>query len=88
MSYPLGGKYHVAHGESNYAMFTGVMNNYMEIKQDGEIAKLNKFIADILGCDVKDVYPELQRNEGFVLEQKNVKIVEKIFVTNCPTPMF
>ena len=22
MSYPLGGKYHVAHGESNYAMFT------------------------------------------------------------------
>ena len=27
-SYPLGGKYHVAHGESNYAMFTGVLKNY------------------------------------------------------------
>ena len=24
-SYPLGGKYHVPHGESNYAMFTGVL---------------------------------------------------------------
>lgn len=61
LSYPLGGTFHVAHGESNYAMFTGVMNNYMEIKQDGEIAKLNAFIADILGCDVAQVYPELEK---------------------------
>lgn len=61
MSYPLGGTFHVAHGESNYAMFTGVMNNYMEIKQDGEIAKLNAFIANILGCEVADVYPELEK---------------------------
>ena len=30
-------------------MFTGVMNCYMSIKSDGEIAKLNGFIADILG---------------------------------------
>ncbi len=41
MSYPLGGKYHVAHGESNYAMFTGVLKNYMEIKTNGEIAVMN-----------------------------------------------
>ncbi len=32
-SYPLGGKYHVAHGESNYAMFTGVLKNYMELRR-------------------------------------------------------
>ena len=32
MSYPLGSTFHVPHGESNYAMFTGVMKNYMEIK--------------------------------------------------------
>ena len=31
MSYPLGGKYHVPHGESNYAMFTGVLKNYMAV---------------------------------------------------------
>ena len=42
MSYPLGGKYHVPHGESNYAMFTGVLKNYMEIKQDGELAVMNR----------------------------------------------
>ena len=91
MSYPLGGKYHVAHGESNYAMFTGVMNNYMEIKQDGEIAKLNKFIADILGCDVKDVYPELENllnnlipkkalHEYGVTEQDLVEFTESVMV--------
>ncbi|WP_428859927.1 iron-containing alcohol dehydrogenase [Bifidobacterium dentium] len=32
LSYQLGGKYHVPHGESNYAMFTDVLRNYMEIK--------------------------------------------------------
>lgn len=61
LSYPLGGTYHVTHGEANYAMFTGVMNNYMEIKQDGEIAHLNQFIAEILGCEVADVYSELEK---------------------------
>lgn len=56
LSYQLGGKYHVPHGESNYAMFTGALRNYMEIKPEGEILKMNQFIADILGCDVADVY--------------------------------
>ena len=36
LSYPLGGKYHVAHGESNYAMFTGVLKNYMELRRTGD----------------------------------------------------
>lgn len=44
-SYPLGGTYHVAHGESNYAMFTGVLKNYMEIRQDGEIAVMNQVLS-------------------------------------------
>jgi 4-hydroxybutyrate dehydrogenase len=70
MSYPLGGTYHVAHGEANYAIFTGVMNNYMEIKQDGEIARLNRFIADLLGCDVKEVYPKLEELLNVILPKK------------------
>lgn len=70
MSYPLGGTYHVAHGEANYAIFTGVMNNYMEIKQDGEIARLNQFIANILGCDVKEVYPKLEELLNVILPKK------------------
>ena len=55
LSYPLGATFHVPHGEANYAMFTGVMNNYMEIKTDGEIEKLNNYIAGILGCDAANV---------------------------------
>ena len=70
MSYPLGATYHVAHGESNYAMFTGVMKNYMELKTDGEIAVLNKFIAHILGCDAKDVYEELEKLLNVIIQKK------------------
>lgn len=91
MSYPLGGKYHVAHGESNYAMFTGVMKNYMEIKSDGEIAVLNKFIADIIGCDVENVYdaledllnvmiPKKSLHEYGVTEQDLVEFTESVMV--------
>ena len=70
LSYPLGAKYHVAHGESNYAMFTGVLNNYMEIKSDGEIARLNKFMAGILGCDVDAVYDELEKLLNVMIPKK------------------
>lgn len=70
LSYPLGATYHVAHGESNYAMFTGVMKNYMEIKTDGEIAKLNSFIANILGCNVSNVYEELETLLNNLIQKK------------------
>lgn len=70
LSYPLGGKYHVAHGESNYAMFTGVMNCYMSIKSDGEIAVMNQFLANILGCSVDNVYAELENLLNIVLPKK------------------
>ena len=70
LSYPLGAKYHVAHGESNYAMFTGVMNNYMELKKDGEIATLNAYIANILGCPVEHVYEELENLLNLLIPKK------------------
>ncbi|WP_455676956.1 4-hydroxybutyrate dehydrogenase [Pseudoscardovia suis] len=70
LSYQLGGKYHVPHGESNYAMFTGVLRNYMEIKSDGEIATMNHFIAQILGCDDAVVYNELEKLINQLLPKK------------------
>lgn len=70
MAYPLGGQYHVAHGESNYAIFTGVMKNYMQLRQDGEIGNLNKFLADLLACDVPNVYEELETLLNNVLPKK------------------
>ncbi len=73
MSYPLGAAYHVTHGESNYAMFTGVMKNYMEIKSDGEIAVMNRFIADIIGSTTDDVYEELEKLLDIVLPKKRLR---------------
>ena len=72
-SYPLGGKYHVAHGESNYAMFTGVLKNYMEIKQDGEIAVMNAYLANLLNCDTSVVYDKLEELLNQILPKKPLR---------------
>lgn len=70
LSYPLGSKYHVPHGESNYAMFTGVLKNYMELKQDGEIAVMNAYLAGLLGCKVENVYDALEALLNQILPKK------------------
>lgn len=60
MSYPLGANYHVAHGEANYAFFTGVYKTYQKMNPDGSIKDLNEFLAGILKCDAKDVYLKIE----------------------------
>jgi 4-hydroxybutyrate dehydrogenase len=40
---------------------------------NGKIAKANKIFADILGCDVKDVYPELDKFLGQFIEKKKLR---------------
>lgn len=70
LSYPLGATYHVAHGESNYAVFTGVMKNYLEIRTDGEIASLTTFIADILGCGADEVFEQLEILLNHLIQKK------------------
>lgn len=72
LSYPLGATYHVPHGESNYVMFTEVMKNYMEIRADGEIAVLNQFIANILNCDIDNVYEELEQLLNNIIPKKKL----------------
>ena len=70
MAYPLGGQYHVAHGESNYAIFTGVLKEYMRHKTDGEIAVMNEFLAGLLDCGVSEVYDKLEELLDQVLPKK------------------
>lgn len=60
MSYPLGARYHVPHGESNYAIFIEVFKTYMRLKPEGKICKLNTLLAELLGCDIENVYDELE----------------------------
>ena len=73
LSYPLGAKYHVAHGESNYAVLFGVMDRYMHAGDAGELKTLNVRMASILGCGEKDVYAELQKLFSRILPPKRLR---------------
>lgn len=73
LSYPLGAKYHVPHGEANYAVFDGVMKQYMAIRQDGEMDRLNRFMAGILGCGKEEVYRELRKLLDVILPRKPLR---------------
>lgn len=72
MSYPLGAKYHVAHGEANYAIFTGVFKTYQKKKPEGAIQTLNTLMAKILGCDISVVYEELENLLNQLLPKKSL----------------
>ena len=73
LAYPLGAVYHVPHGESNYAVFTGVMKQYMRLKTDGAIAELNQFMANILGCEVANLYTALEDLLGCLIPKKSLR---------------
>jgi len=63
MSYPLGGKYHVPHGEANYAFFDAVLRTYEQYNSTGKIVQLKEIITGILnlpaGADALGVLDEL-----------------------------
>lgn len=61
MSYPLGAKYHVAHGESNYVLFTEVLKAYQRLKPEGRIQELKELLAGVLQCKEADVYDALEQ---------------------------
>ena len=61
LSYPLGGKYHVPHGEANYQFLTEVFKLYNKKSPKGAIKKLNALLSKslYLEYDAKDVNPRL-----------------------------
>ncbi len=54
MSFPLGGTYHVPHGESNYALFSKILEVYDEYQPEGELGKFKEIVARCLGCTKAD----------------------------------
>lgn len=46
------------------------MNNYMEVKTDGEIAVMNSANRNILSCSVDAVYGELEKLLNVILPKK------------------
>ena len=47
MSYAFGGKYHVAHGESNYQFFTDVLETYNKKQPGGKIQEIMDIIVSV-----------------------------------------
>lgn len=79
MSYALGGKYHVPHGESNYQFFTEVLCVYKEKKPNGKIAELEELIRKITreagfltGSNGKDGITVLESLLAKVMERKTM----------------
>lgn len=73
MSYPLSGNYHVTHGEANYQFFTEVFKNYQKNNPTGDIVGLNKFLANVMGCEPEVVYPKIEELLGKVIEKKPLR---------------
>ncbi len=73
MSYPIGGKYHVPHGESNYLLFTEIFKNYTKANPDGQIKVLNQALAEILGCDISQVYDKLEELLDKLIQRKKLR---------------
>ena len=66
MAYPLGGTFHVAHGETNAALLTSVLRYYAKhdaenngSAENTELSKLFDFMANILECQKSDVLNKL-----------------------------
>lgn len=70
MSFPLGGTYHVPHGESNYALFGKILEIYDEMNPTGEIMKFKEMVARITGCEVENAIPYLNELLEKVLHLK------------------
>ncbi len=73
LSYSIGGAFHVAHGEANYAFFTEVFKMYNKKNPNGKIKAANEVIANVLGVDVNsDVYGALEDLLNKVLAKKKL----------------
>lgn len=77
LSYPLGGGYHVPHGEANYQFLTEVFKVYFEKNADGNIRDLNEILSrnlnidrELLKSDPRIVYQKIDELLG-VLVPKN-----------------
>jgi len=86
MSYPLSGKYHVAHGEANYALFTRVFDEYNSISQHGWIAALTYKLGTLLHSTSGDkVFSDLAALLDSILPLKKLR---EYGVTEADIPDF
>jgi 4-hydroxybutyrate dehydrogenase len=73
LSFPLGGTYHVPHGEANYAMFGKVLEKYDAVNPNGKIKDFKNLIARILGCTHEAALDTLAALEEKILHLKPLR---------------
>ncbi|MDO4942818.1 MAG: 4-hydroxybutyrate dehydrogenase [Lachnospiraceae bacterium] len=73
LSYPLGGTYHIPHGEANQLMFAAVLKKYKEKQPIGKINSLEKILADILGVPQENALESLYELMEVILKRKDLK---------------
>ena len=72
MSYALGGKYHVPHGESNYEFFTDVLKKYYEKQPVGKIQ------------DIMDLISDTCKANEFTAEGNGIEVLEALLAKVLP----
>lgn len=74
LSYPLGGNYHVPHGEANYQFFIEVFRTYNNKQPNGKIKELNEFLSRVLELpDDSGVYDKLEQLLEQLLNRKSLR---------------
>lgn len=70
LSYPLGGAYHIPHGEANQLMFESVYNKYYEKDPNGHIQDFFEVVSEILGVEKEDALKALFALTNQILKRK------------------
>lgn len=73
LSYPLGGTYHIPHGEANQLMFAAVFKKYKEKAPVGKINRLEEILAQLLGTTPDQALDALYELMEVVLKRRDLR---------------
>lgn len=73
LSYPLGGKYHIPHGEANQLMFAEVMRTYCKKQPSGKLEQLEALFGRELGVQPKQALSRLYALMDAILPRKPLR---------------
>ncbi|MCD8285645.1 MAG: iron-containing alcohol dehydrogenase [Clostridia bacterium] len=72
MSFPLGGKYHIPHGESCYLVLDAVLKYYRENNAKAELNMLEHTLAELFHCPEETAFEELDHFLAGVYPRKRL----------------
>ncbi|MDO5785207.1 MAG: 4-hydroxybutyrate dehydrogenase [Eubacteriales bacterium] len=73
LSYPLGGAYHIPHGEANQLMFEEVLRTYQKKQPVGKLNQLEALFGRVLGVPANEALQKLYQLMDQILPRKPLK---------------